>query len=196
QARWLRSLLEAELRPETLYVDPSLTAVIETADPARVLASASRYRSVGELLGELRSGVAQLAGAFEASGRFALTAPSDVGRAEDWLLRGLVKQREGFMSRHFERRISLALARRPVATRPRGGDDRERARIGGVRLPADDPRRRAGRGRLEDRSPDRGLRPSRLHLPGGRSVGLRPGRRVPDPRRRRHADLPATPPVG
>ena len=41
QARWLRSLLEAELRPETLYVDPSLTAVIETADPARVLASAS-----------------------------------------------------------------------------------------------------------------------------------------------------------
>jgi len=117
QARWLRSLLEAELRPETLYVDPSLTAVIETADPARVLASASRYRSAGELLGELRSGFAQLAGAFEASGRFALTAPSDVGRAEDWLLRGLVKQREGFMSRHFERRISLALTRRLVATR-------------------------------------------------------------------------------
>ena len=137
QARWLRSLLEAErlraklrlqerteparlgdeLRPETLYVDPSLTAVIETADPARLLASASRYRSAGELLGELRSGVAQLAGAFEASGRFVLTAPTDVGRAEDWLLRGLVKQREGFMSRHFERRISLALTRRLVATR-------------------------------------------------------------------------------
>src|SRR5439155_27278941 len=117
QARWLRSLLEAEFRPETLYVDPSLTAVIETADPARVLASASRYRSVRELLGGLRSGVAQLAGAFEASGRFALTAPRDVGRAEDWLLRGLVKQREGFMSRHFERRISLALTRRLVATR-------------------------------------------------------------------------------
>jgi len=40
QPRWLRSLLEAELRPETLYVDPSLAAVIESADPARVLAGA------------------------------------------------------------------------------------------------------------------------------------------------------------
>src|SRR3989442_4450747 len=89
QARWLRSLLEAELRPETLYVDPSLSAVIETADPARVLASASRYRSAGELLAALRSGLAQLAGAFEASGRFVLTEAHDVRRAEDWLLRGL-----------------------------------------------------------------------------------------------------------
>ena len=35
QPRWLRSLLEAELRPDTLYVDPSLAAVIESADPAQ-----------------------------------------------------------------------------------------------------------------------------------------------------------------
>lgn len=117
QPRWLRSLLEAELRPETLYVDPSLAAVIETADPARVVASASRYRSAGELLGELQRLFPQLAGAFETAGRFAVTAPSDVKGAEDWLLRGLIKQREGFMSRHFERRISLALTRRLVATR-------------------------------------------------------------------------------
>ena len=117
QPRWLHSLLEAELRPETLYVDPSLAAVIETADPARVVASASRYRSAGELLGALHTGFPQLGGAFEAAGRFAVTAPSDVRRAEGWLLRGLIKQREGFMSRHFERRISLALTRRLVATR-------------------------------------------------------------------------------
>ncbi len=117
QPRWLRSLLEAELRPDTLYVDPSLAAVIESADPARVLAGATRHRSAGELLGELRSAFAERDGAFELSGRFVLTARGDVRRAEAWLLRGLIKQREGFMSRHFERRISLALTRRLVATR-------------------------------------------------------------------------------
>ena len=117
QPRWLRSLLDAELSPEAIYVDPSLAAVIETADPARVLAGAARGRSAGELLGELRGASVELPGAFELAGRFVLTARGDVRRAEAWLLRGLVKQREGFMSRHVERRISLALTRRLAATR-------------------------------------------------------------------------------
>ena len=117
QPRWLRSLREAEFSPETIYVDPSLTAVIETADPARVLAGASRCRSAGELLGELRGVFAQLDDALELAGRFVVTARGEVRRAEAWLLRGLIKQREGFMSRHFERRISLALTRRLVRTR-------------------------------------------------------------------------------
>jgi len=117
QPRWLRSLLEAELDREAIYVDPSLTAVIETADAAGILAAASRCRGAGELLAELRGARTQLAGTFELTGRFTLTARGDVRRAEAWLLRGLIKQREGFMSRHFERRISLALTRRLVTTR-------------------------------------------------------------------------------
>src|SRR2546422_4006970 len=112
QPRWLRSLLEAELDREPIYVDPSLTAVIETADAAGILAAASRCRGAGELLAELRGARTQLAGTFELTGRFTLTARGDVRRAEDSLMRGLIKQREGFMSRHFERRISLALTRR------------------------------------------------------------------------------------
>src|SRR6185295_18996866 len=43
---------------------------------------------------------------------FSLLVAQDVARAETWLLRSLVKQREGFMSRHFERRVSLALTSR------------------------------------------------------------------------------------
>ena len=46
----------------------------------------------------------------------ALAGPGDVARAEDWLLKGLVKDDEGFMSRHFERPISLAVSRRLAAT--------------------------------------------------------------------------------
>jgi phosphatidylglycerophosphate synthase len=43
--------------------------------------------------------------------RFRLATPADVRRAEAWLRRRLIKQNEGFMSRHFERRISLSITR-------------------------------------------------------------------------------------
>jgi phosphatidylglycerophosphate synthase len=116
QTRWLRSLLEAELRAETVYVDSSLTAVIETEDPARVLAATAECRSAAELAAVLSAGFGDPPDVFDAAGRFPLASARDVTRAEDWLLRGLIKQSEGFMSRHLERRISLALTRRLVAT--------------------------------------------------------------------------------
>jgi phosphatidylglycerophosphate synthase len=40
----------------------------------------------------------------------------DLRRAERFLLDGLVKDTEGFMSRHFERRVSLAISRRLAGT--------------------------------------------------------------------------------
>ena len=45
-----------------------------------------------------------------------LGVKEDLPAAEDWLLKGLVKDTEGFMSRHFERRISLSVTRRLVRT--------------------------------------------------------------------------------
>jgi len=42
---------------------------------------------------------------------------ADIARAETWLLEGLIKNTEGFLSRHVHRRISLALSRRLAATR-------------------------------------------------------------------------------
>ena len=53
----------------------------------------------------------------ETSGRFVIASPADLPRAEDWLLASLVKDTEGFMSRHVERRISLAVSRRLSGTR-------------------------------------------------------------------------------
>ncbi|MGE5412997.1 MAG: CDP-alcohol phosphatidyltransferase family protein [Syntrophomonadaceae bacterium] len=43
-------------------------------------------------------------------------AASDLPRAEKHLLRGLIKDEEGFMSRHFDRSISLAVSRRLANT--------------------------------------------------------------------------------
>src|SRR5258705_6708104 len=53
----------------------------------------------------------------ERGGRFVIASPADLPRAEDWLLQSLIKDTEGFMSRHFERRISLAVSRRLAGTR-------------------------------------------------------------------------------
>jgi len=50
------------------------------------------------------------------SGVLALTSARDLPRAERWLLDGLLKDNEGFMSRHFERKVSLAISRRLAFT--------------------------------------------------------------------------------
>ncbi len=46
-----------------------------------------------------------------------LESAEDLPAAERWLLKSLIKDSEGFMSRHVERRISLAVTRRLVGTR-------------------------------------------------------------------------------
>ena len=117
QARWLRALRETEIEPERLYADGLLTAVIDTDDPAFVLVSAARAGGVGELLAILRVRFDESKLDVDEVGRFPLTEAADAHPAETWLLRSLVKQREGFMSRHFERKISLAITRRLAVTR-------------------------------------------------------------------------------
>ncbi len=117
QPRWLRTLRETKLPPETAYVDASLTAVIETADAGRVLRAAAASRAADEVLAALPAGGVGPPAGFDAPGRFPLAEPADVAAAERWLLRSLIKQSEGFMSRHVERRISLAVTRRLVGTR-------------------------------------------------------------------------------
>ena len=50
------------------------------------------------------------------AGVFEIRGAQDLPRAEQWLLDGLVKDTEGFMSRHVERKISLAISRRLAPT--------------------------------------------------------------------------------
>jgi phosphatidylglycerophosphate synthase len=117
QARWLRTLRESALETARLYLDAPATAVIDTDDPAAVVAAAASCRSAGELVEWLSTRFDGSDLKADDTGRFPLTARSDTKPAETWLLRSLIKQREGFMSRHVERRISLALTRRLARTR-------------------------------------------------------------------------------
>jgi 1L-myo-inositol 1-phosphate cytidylyltransferase / CDP-L-myo-inositol myo-inositolphosphotransferase len=116
QRRWLRGLLETTLQPERLYVDPSPAAVVET-ERVGVVIAAARGAGAAEVVDRLRTTFAPTPLAPDPGGALALTSAGDAARAETWLLRSLIKQNEGFMSRHLERRISLAITRRLVGTR-------------------------------------------------------------------------------
>ena len=116
QTQWLRGLREMPLEGETLWVDPAMVAVIETDDPEPVLAAAACAKDPAELVAALSGRFKIVEAPPNPKGRFAVHTVADVDAAERWLLRGLIKDSEGFMSRHVERRISLAVTRRLVWT--------------------------------------------------------------------------------
>ncbi len=115
QPRWLHALLEMPVEPERLYVDGACAVVVETERPGVVLATAARSTQPG-LVVELARTFGNPPRPLALDGRFPLVSATDVATAETLLLRSLIKQNEGFMSRHFERTISLALTRRLAST--------------------------------------------------------------------------------
>jgi len=117
RADWLRWLLEMPIEPDRVYIDRASVAVVKVNDPDRVIAVASRCRSAAETIAALRSMFKTVDWALDEGGWFSLATAGDIPAAEAWLLRGLIKSSEGFMSRYVERRISLALTRRLVTTR-------------------------------------------------------------------------------
>jgi 1L-myo-inositol 1-phosphate cytidylyltransferase / CDP-L-myo-inositol myo-inositolphosphotransferase len=113
QARWLRLLREMPLDPGTPAVDPSGTATLEGAEGGVLLRSAGD--GALDLIAELGRRP-RVVSAGDPAGRFPLVGADGTKAAEAWLLQSLIKDTEGFMSRHVERRISLAITRRLVAT--------------------------------------------------------------------------------
>src|SRR6267143_4240521 len=105
QPRWLHALLEMPIEPERLYVDGTCAMAVETERAGEVLRAAARAPSAAALVAELGHVFVREALPLTADGRFPLASAGDVAAAETWLLRSLIKRNEGFMSRHFERRI-------------------------------------------------------------------------------------------
>jgi len=120
QPRWLRALLSEPVEAERLYVDGSSVVLVETARPGAVIAAAAACESAPALIGALSRVFDKGPEPLTLDGHLVLSSVGEVRTAETWLLRGLIKQNEGFMSRHFERRISLAITRRlaPTSTTP------------------------------------------------------------------------------
>jgi len=99
-----------------MYHDGEAAAVVEAADVATALAEMSRVVAIPDLLTALGRRLTVVNGPGAGQGGVVLAGPRDVPAAERWLLRGLIKETEGFMSRHVERPISLAVTRRLVST--------------------------------------------------------------------------------
>ena len=97
----------AEIAPSGLPPDPAAGRVVVLAN--NVLAQPRWLRDLRQ--GTRPHGTPGPVDAFEIAG------PADLPQAEHWLLAGLIKDTEGFMSRHVERRISLAISRRLASTR-------------------------------------------------------------------------------
>jgi len=116
QVRWLRDLRQRAVEPRRLALDPGCAAVLETDDRRDAVSILRRRgaRAPFDALSALFPAAAPLAPSGE---RFEITGAQDLDRAEDWLLQSLIKDTEGFMSRHVERRISLALSRHLASTR-------------------------------------------------------------------------------
>jgi len=117
RADWLAGLLAMPLARGRLHVAAGTVCVIDAADPDAVLGLVAGCRSLDDVVAALGPRFPESALAAGAGGRFALTAAADLDPAERWLLRGLIKPNEGFMSRHFERTVSLAITRRLCPTR-------------------------------------------------------------------------------
>ena len=116
QPRWLQRLREIPLDPGKVYVDDNAAIVIDSERPEAVLTLIAASTSATALTAAMRRMYEAVALRADDTGRFRLAAGTDVPRAQRWLLRSLIKQHEGFMSRHVERPISLALTRQLART--------------------------------------------------------------------------------
>ena len=112
----LTHLTEMPLRAETMHVPVSGIAAVETADPKAMLSMIGRAGDDLSVFSGLERTYQRAGTLIDGAGWVRVSNRADLRHAERWLLRGLVKDTEGFMSRHFERKISLAVTRCLVRT--------------------------------------------------------------------------------
>jgi phosphatidylglycerophosphate synthase len=109
-------LTEMSLHAETMCVPASGIAAVETADPKVLLSMIGRADDDLSVFSGLERTYQRVGALIDGAGWVRVSNRADLRSAERWLLRGLVKDTEGFMSRHFERKISLAVTRCLVRT--------------------------------------------------------------------------------
>lgn len=116
QKRWLRALQEIALEREMLYADPALGVGVVETQRLDAVTAAARGDGGADVLERLRKVFESRPLAPDPTGAMAVGTVAEGRTAERWLYRSLIKQNEGFMSRHFERKISMAVTRQLVDT--------------------------------------------------------------------------------
>lgn len=115
--RSLRWLLDKPIQLDRAYLFGQVAALIEPSEaPASRSVLQDVFQGHGSFL-ELARACPNSVEDGDLEGLYPLTSVENLRNAESRLLRGLIKDTEGFMSRQVERRISLAITRRLVSTR-------------------------------------------------------------------------------
>jgi phosphatidylglycerophosphate synthase len=116
---WLRRLAVARIEPAAWAAIPNRIAVLDATVVPDALAelgadgAASDMAAVEERLARRFGPAAGIPGKIDP---MIVAKPEDIPVAERRLLRGLVKDTDGFMARHFDRHISLQITRRLAPT--------------------------------------------------------------------------------
>jgi len=115
EPRGLRSLRLTPAEPERLHrIDAG--AIVETREPRRLVGSLTRQSLLPSILSDWAAVLPEASSPFGADSPAEVTSPSELAAAETTLLRSLVKEEDGFLARHVNRRISLAVTRRLAGT--------------------------------------------------------------------------------
>jgi phosphatidylglycerophosphate synthase len=109
--------LEPERETLTMANETNSFAVVRCGDAEFLLHAFQESESYPALLTSLKARLKREFVTLDERDWVAFRSNDDRRRVEAWLLRGLIKESEGFMSRHVERKISLAVTRSLVNTR-------------------------------------------------------------------------------
>lgn len=112
----LTHLAEMPLEAETMHLPTSGIATVETSDPKALLSMIGHASDDLSLFSALERTYQRAGALIDGARCVRVSTRADLRNAERWLLRGLIKDTEGFMSKHVERKISLAVTRRLVRT--------------------------------------------------------------------------------
>ena len=116
QPAWLEHLAQLPLAPRHLGLDGTLAAIVDASEDSHIPVVATRGGMAAAVFAAVQSGLEVVETSIDPVGRFVMSGPADAPAAETWLLRSLIKPHETFLSRSFERRLSLALTRRLART--------------------------------------------------------------------------------
>ncbi len=112
----LKRLSDMPLRPGTMHAPTSGIAAVETVDPQGLLSSIGHAIDGVSVFSDLEHVYRKADATMDGEAWVRVSRREDLSHAERWLLRDLIKDTEGFMSRHFERKVSLAITRWLVHT--------------------------------------------------------------------------------
>jgi phosphatidylglycerophosphate synthase len=116
QTSWLERARTRSIGSERIVRDSDVAAVLQTAEPDKLAGALAAGGGAAAAFERLAGLYDQERGSLSGPDARIIRDAADLALARNWLLAGLVKDSEGFMSRHFERRISLSISRRLAST--------------------------------------------------------------------------------